>query len=254
MLPPNQETKLFFETNFSNYKHLMDHVDPLLDIANTKVPAIKIEGLDKTILSNIYHYCSEVIESEFTRVGTYLLCNNWYNQEQSQGWYEYPLKTSTQRVLNHHSDKPSFKDGPPILVNDNLELTHLCTQLFGKHWSSIKRLKINKLVPGGWIMPHQDRLHNTIEESKGLGYFIIPLHPSKFEFKFFPAGYLRHRYGNMYMLTVWNYLHSVQNTDLTDRYMLAGEFESTGIPEFVQDAYKKTGKDWQKLFQDELTY
>lgn len=168
----------------------------------------------------------------------------WFATAHQSGWQQCALSRNHYPALvNQIADTGDFCSIlQPTLHPD------VCADLI----ASIRDAGINivwadvkSLAPGGWIQPHRDP---KIAGTSMLEYFWLPLNDCAANFKFWPAGYLKHKKGHMYLANNQTWLHSVWNRDAWTRYVLVGRIDRHSLSESMLSMVRDSAR--QQWFED----
>lgn len=214
------------------------------EAVNNKVPVVKIDGLDLTLLSEIYHSAVN-LKNNFSPLSNNDIYNEWYHQRRAQGWKELQLKEDNTVAVKSLISNDEIQRPTRSIYNDK-NLLSLCNQLLKK--ISNTAIKIQMVEAGGWIQPHRD-----IKVKRGLRHLWIPLHDFPCCLKIYPFGWLQHKLGSMYLINNADYVHAVHNNTDFDRFILMVKIDSNNPPQIVRKALN-TCNNYKKLFSGEKFY
>ena len=227
LIPPSAYVQEYFDRDFAPHNATADHIQFNKNLTTTRVPAIQADGLDVGVLAALHNRCTE-LEDRFQNDQTNYGTSNWYTPPVSQGWSILGIKDDDKFSLKKHNSEETFQRKSAHV--DDAVLDKLTQELFQTFGCTPARALVLKLDPGGWVAPHLDRY--TVD--MGLCSFWIPLHDFDSCMKVFPLGWLKHKYGSMYLFNQSHYLHAVRNTESRPRFVMVGKIDPTAIPDQIQ--------------------
>jgi len=213
-------TDQFWQTKFPGWKnpYTRDHL--LQHFWTTAIPAV---NLDIKIRTSNTLDTIERMQDQFVKVDTQtndkLYKTKWYERSREQGWKLLGIIPRQGGIAN--VDLASYQVRRSPEYADNRE--HFCDfidQMESKGLI-IKELKIWKLEPNGWLVPHRDILTTTI----CMNYFWIPINDVPASSKIWPLGENKVCQGQVSLLCNQNFVHSVVNNSNRPRYVAAGRLD-----------------------------
>jgi hypothetical protein len=239
MIAPNKFTQDFFDMDFSNFKFLLDGIKDADHPAFCDLPVVPIDYCNELVLKQLYNMCNSRLVDKFVPVVSTNYYNHWHSMERSFGWAEIPIKINdnieTMEIIANKKIK--MKRENKTKLDRDIVLT--CKNIFKQDiWQSIEQLLILRLDPKGWVQPHRD----IFTKSYRLCHFWIPLHEFEKGIKIFPYGWLKNKFGNMYLLNQGRYPHSIINNSNHDRFVIVGKFNTTQVPTQIIEIFNLNKK------------
>jgi hypothetical protein len=232
----NKYTKDFMSAEFPGWQVPRQQWDYDKFWYRKDIPWVEVPLNLKTDLS--YHQVksqhkelfTEVSEQQNMKLDAIKKDESWFFTHHQHGWEHcvilrtfYPQQAS--QIKNTKYPEQQVK---PVWHK------HICNDLIDQLHNlgiEIQWVDVKALLPGGWIQPHRD------PKSAGtstLEYFWIPLNDCSPNIKIWPAGYVKQRTGNMYLVNNQHFLHAVVNQDPFIRYVLTGRINKDSLSSNVR--------------------
>jgi hypothetical protein len=224
----NQYTADFHAADFPGYRPTgVWSWDPETFWYRTDIPWVELPIKFDThhsakILEQEHHVLfDEIAEQQNRRLHNQSQGRSWFATEHQKGWQQcailrdhYPALAAQISGTQMPAEVVRPRLHPEVCQDIRERMRELGIRL---HWADVKAL-----APGGWIQPHRDP---KVQGTTTMEYFWMPLNPCAANLKFWPAGYLQHRCGYIYLVNNQTWLHSVINTDSWTRYVLVGRID-----------------------------
>lgn len=250
----NPFLKNFIDENFQEELKLINSDFSRETFEDWHSPAIEVSNLDKETLKKVKKI-SEKAANQF--ISKYPLVNkndDWCSAPASDSWKELNIldKSSSYEKKYSFTDKKMIKTRKKTnIFQDTLqkkEILDLTTTLLGiPDTSFIYKIKILAVNPGGYVHPHKDKTPNAVK------CMWIPLHEFPWCLKFFPFGWLKHKFGNGYLINNGKYVHAVSSNTKEIRYIMDVHFFNDTSNKRLLEWYNTNSNDWKNIFTNIYT-
>ena len=246
----NQFLESFIENNFQKELELINSDFSKETFENWQSPAIEVSNLDIEVLKKIKNL-SEEADSQF--ISKYPLANkndDWCSASASDSWKELNVLDSSSPYEEKYynlTDKKMVKTTKKTTAiqdtSQKREILDLALTLLGvPNESFIFKIKILAVNPGGYVHPHKDKTPDAVK------CMWIPLHEFSWCLKFFPFGWLKHNFGNGYLINNGKYVHAVSNNTKNLRYIMDVHFVNTASNKKLLQWFYNKNNCWQDIF------
>ena len=245
----NQFLESFIENNFQKELELINSDFSKETFDNWQSPAIKVSNLNIEILKKIKKL-SEEADNQF--ISKYPLVDkndDWCSASASDSWRELNVLDYSSLYEEKHciTNKKMVKTRKtPNVTQDTSqkkEILELAITLLGiPDESFIRKIKILAVNPGGYVHPHKDKVSDAVK------CMWIPLHEFSWCLKFFPFGWLKHNFGNGYLINNGKYVHAVSSNTKNPRYIMDVHFVDTASNKKLLQWFYNKNNCWQDIF------
>jgi hypothetical protein len=212
------------------------------DIPWLEVPLeLKTNNTHLELKSQHQSLFSEISEQQNTKLDAINKDRYWFFSDHQFGWQSCVISRKNYPALASqikNTELPEQVIQPTLHSDVCMDLLNQITDLGLKIlWTDVKAL-----IPGGWIQPHVDP---KVEGTSTMEYFWIPINDCSPNIKIWPAGYIKQKVGNMYLVNNQTFLHSVINQDPWTRYVLTGRIDKNSLsPELRQLVSDSFQQQW----------
>ena len=198
------------------------------------------------VLDHKFEKCNELIDI-VTMLSTGHVRNFLDGYYQNLSVYDIYGPTDKKEYRSHIHDDDTSNINQFIdfeFTNKLYKTNSIISELFNLlPYKKIYEITVNKLEPGGYIIPHKD-VHGKWKS--GLqDQIIIPLYtPDNCFFKFWGVGEVPTLDGVPVVLNTYKYLNAVMNKSKEDRYLLhiVGDIHTQNMYDLIQKSFDKMKK------------